>query len=385
MSVPSIGQATRKEWAKQWLPPPSVPLPPLPPPPLFAPLSIAAAQHALAPSRPASAWLASPGVLPAARRSSLSSSGGVVLASGLLVVDDSPRFAVSDSSFSPDGRDLPLTPAVFTALCDRWPVRDWSASAIAQRAAPLDAFSVDGGPFFARSSMSRASVSASAYAEYCEEGGGASLASAPLYIFDDEVSSRTCVDGSSFFGDDVVRLLPPWLSAAVEFGSAAPSVGSRPLPLEWLLVGAAGSGTPVHCHPNTVAALVLLKGCKLWVCLPPDTPEDDVLLLPPLPEDDGKAEEDKETGDTTGGGEGGVGEDDDDDDEDDEDVAAGAWMESWFARGGLLAAAPGASVFVQSAGETVFVPAGFWHCVLNVQDSTALSVSRYLERDTANL
>jgi hypothetical protein len=36
----------------------------------------------------------------------------------------------------------------------------------------------------------------------------------------------------------------------------------RPLPQAWLLVGAEGSGTPIHCHPRTVAWNTLLAGAK---------------------------------------------------------------------------------------------------------------------------
>jgi len=40
---------------------------------------------------------------------------------------------------------------------------------------------------------------------------------------------------------------------------------------------------------------------------------------------------------------------------------------------------------MQRPGEVVYVPAGWWHVVLNVQTSTALSVSLALRRDIDTL
>lgn len=53
----------------------------------------------------------------------------------------------------------------------------------------------------------------------------------------------------------------------------------RPLPPAWLLVGAAGSGTPIHDHPSTAAWVPLLSGTKAWVLLPPDVDPAALLLM----------------------------------------------------------------------------------------------------------
>ena len=120
----------------------------------------------------------------------------------------------------------------------------------------------------------------------------------------------------------------------------------RPLPRGWLLAGAARSGTPVHDHPLTCAYVVLLSGCKLWAVLPPGT--DRSSLFP-----------------TSGG---------------DYDLSAADWFLRWD-----CGPPPGARIFVQKPREVVFVPAGWWHVVLNASDNVALSRSLALERDFAFL
>jgi hypothetical protein len=90
----------------------------------------------------------------------------------------------------------------------------------------------------------------------------------------------------------------------------------------------------------------LLHGTKLWVLLPPHV--DPGLL---------------QVGEhnTTNG---------------EEDLSALQWMMQWGGGGEGL-------TLLQRAGETVFIPAGWWHVVLNVTVTVALSHSLYLARDFA--
>ncbi|KAH8057693.1 hypothetical protein JL721_9619 [Aureococcus anophagefferens] len=160
---------------------------------------------------------------------------------------------------------------------------------------------------------------------------------APLYVFD--AAERAALAGLGppppCLADDA---LPRLLGCADE--------AKRPLPRGWLLAGAERSGTPVHDHPLTCAYVVLLSGCKLWAVLPPGT--DRSSLFP-----------------SSGG---------------DYDLSAADWFLRWD-RG----PPPGAKIFVQQPREVVFVPAGWWHVVLNASDNVALSRSLALDRDFAFL
>jgi hypothetical protein len=311
------------------------------PPPRDAPArgSIALAKLSLAPAQPASAWL-SPS--PRAPRAALSPPRRVRLASGAVLVDALARTRFDARAFRADGADLPTSPAVLVGVVenDLAAPHRWGAAALAARAArdgEWAEWGVDGGPAFARETLAAARVTMPAYEAYARDDGGedavgsAAADAAPLYIFDDRFAARRDAAGG-LFSDELP--LPPCFSAQAD--AAAPAAAARPLPARWLLVSAPGSGTPVHNHPATVAALVLLAGAKLWLALPPDWP-----LV-------------------------------------DEQLSAAAFFE---ARAAEAALPPGAVVIVQAPGETVFLPAGWYHCVLNVEMSTALSVSLYLARD----
>ena len=77
----------------------------------------------------------------------------------------------------------------------------------------------------------------------------------------------------------------------------------------------------------------------------------------------------------------------------DVDLAAAEWFLSWSGNAVSVSAAElhlprlpdAARVIVQRQGETVFLPAGWWHVVLNVELSCAVSHSLALTRDVARL
>ena len=265
------------------------------------------------------------------------------------------------------GDTLPHQPAVLTGLLDEWPAyntsnlpgKSWSLEDLAVRTAGTRV-SLDGGPSFARQSMCTGKASLKEYQRYAENSADGD--SAPLYVFDPNIlgpSSTFCDDGS------LVRdafYTPPCFSH--DAGAAVCDEKLRPLPPKWLLVGAVRSGTPIHDHPTTVAWNALLVGCKLWCCFPPDVDESALLLNLDGCSEGGEAEEE------------------------DFDLSAS----EWFCRAGSGDGGGGnngkrqqlhesAAVIVQRPGEVVFLPVGWFHVVLNVETSTALSMSLTLRRD----
>lgn len=326
-------------------PPPTQPSSPLPPP--LPAVEIDNAKRALAPGVPLSAWLRAAGSPPF---SALLGPSSVALpCCAAAYVDAHPRVPFSEALYAPDGSDLPRSPLVWSGLTAAWPsLRGWDAPSLAARCAPDDLFALDGGPGFAREGLHSASVRMAAFAAYASPAGGAAdLDIAPLYVFDPLVATRRFADGALMCAEFSV---PQCLSCDEMLARGGAGSAARPLPARWLLVGSAGSGTPIHNHPLTAAWNTLLCGVKLWVVLPPSAPPEALLVGDACP--------------AAG----------------DEDLSAAAWLRHW---GGALP--PGAAAIVQREGETVFLPAGWWHVVLNVTPTTALSSSLYLRRDWEEL
>ena len=157
----------------------------------------------------------------------------------------------------------------------------------------------------------------------------------PLYIFDshfdgDAVSKELLNQfyPPSYFRDDLFRLV---------------GESKRP-PYRWFLVGPKRSGTCVHTDPlHTSAWNTVVSGRKLWVLFPPSTSKRLVK---------GKHHIRK-------GG-------------DDEPVH---YFNEILPHVKEECRAKGVPVyeFVQLPGDTLFVPSGWWHAVLNLEDSIAVT------------
>lgn len=155
----------------------------------------------------------------------------------------------------------------------------------------------------------------------------------PLYVFDatfdDDEVSKSILEGYQVphvFLDDLFSL-----------------VGERRRPpYRWFLVGPARSGTCVHTDPlGTSAWNTIIRGRKRWVLFPPSTPKRvakalDVLL---------------------------PGEDDE----------AVNYFITLLPRLRQRLDHNSMIEFTQYAGETVFVPGGWWHAVLNMEDTIAVT------------
>lgn len=274
------------------------------------------------------------------------------------------------------GDSLPHLPAVLTGLLDHWPAfnasnlpgKSWSLQDLATRTAGTR-LSLDGGPSFARLSMCAGRVDLKEYQRYADNSSDGD--SAPLYVFDPNI-----LGPASTFSDDGTLVRDAFDTPACFSRDAATEVCDeklRPLPPKWLLLGAVRSGTPIHDHPTTVAWNALLVGCKLWCCFPPDVDESALLLNL----EDG--EEDEEGGEfdlsavewfcRAGSGE--------EDGEGDEDRGREQWRRRTLDES--------AAIIVQRPGEVVFLPIGWFHVVLNVETSTAISASLTLGRDLSSV
>jgi hypothetical protein len=314
---------------------------------------------------------------------------------GIYKNDDNYKNGDNNNHNNNYGDSLPVVPTVLTGLLEQWPAFSnpgisWSVQDLAARTrnSPSTSshvpdtpshepilVSLDGGPSFARMSMNRGRVTLAEYQHYGEPNGGAVAAAnadaAPLYIFDPDI-----LKGYWNSGEKVAKDFSPTPACfcssnsmdkndnaiiSMEMDTMACINGTqyRPLPPAWLLVGVPRSGTPIHNHPLTVAWNALLVGCKLWACLPPTiigTDKERLLLL-------------------------NLNDNEDNDNEEDEAFDLSAL--EWFEQCNVVNDNDDMIIIVQHPGEVVFVPAGWFHVVLNVGDttSTAISTSLALRRD----
>lgn len=153
----------------------------------------------------------------------------------------------------------------------------------------------------------------------------------PLYIFDssfdnDSISKTLLKDFKppSYFPDDLFSLVGE----------------KRRPPYRWFLLGPERSGTCVHIDPlGTSAWNTVLRGSKRWVAFPPNTPKSVAKALDVIKKG-----------------------------EDDESVN---YFVDFIPR--LRAQGHQFYEFTQLPGDTVFIPSGWWHAVLNLEDSIAIT------------
>jgi hypothetical protein len=149
----------------------------------------------------------------------------------------------------------------------------------------------------------------------------------------------------------------------------------------WFLVGGQNSGSNMHVDPlGTSAWNTLLLGRKLWVLFPPGTREGDLKTGTLSPGRKGRG-----GGEGCGGGGGGgsccgVSESDNESDDGSEsgssqqadDFCAAGWFANMLPHLPAHVCAQ-KRLFIQKAGETVFVPAGWFHAVLNLSTTVCVT------------
>ncbi|CAE6459637.1 unnamed protein product [Rhizoctonia solani] len=165
-----------------------------------------------------------------------------------------------------------------------------------------------------------------AYAENCPEDD------APLYLFDSRFVEKTGMGADyappSFLSEDLFQLM-----------------GDKRPDYRWLIVGPAKSGSTFHKDPNATSAWnAVITGSKGWVMFPPDLCPPGVYVSP-------------------------------DEAEVTSPLSLAEWFMSYFdaawseygRRSGKM------RVGVCRAGEIVYVPSGWWHLVVNLEPSVAVT------------
>lgn len=190
-----------------------------------------------------------------------------------------------------------------------------------------------------------------AYNKYCHSIEGLTD-DAPLAIYDSQFHPADD-PRSSMVQDFVVPTCFQYdLFAGLteeEINPDGESVGVRP-PYQWILMGPERSGTGLHVDPiGTHAWVTLIEGCKRWILFPPDTPAQVIGFS--------KSKQ----------------------------VPSVVWFEQWWCGGKIQQSLPNCNnnnqqqqtlqfvEFLQNPGETIYVPAGWPHLVLNLKASVAIT------------
>ncbi|XP_057718851.1 arginine-specific demethylase JMJ22 [Arachis stenosperma] len=163
----------------------------------------------------------------------------------------------------------------------------------------------------------------------------------PLYLFDPKFAEKVPKLGSEYevpvyFREDLFGVL----------GSERPDY-------RWIIIGPAGSGSSFHVDPNSTSAWnAVIKGSKKWILFPPD-------VIPPgvHPSPDGA------------------------------EVASPVSIIEWFMNfyGSTKNWKKKPVECVCKAGEVIFVPNGWWHLVINLEESIAITQNYVSRRNLLNV
>jgi Cupin-like domain len=207
-------------------------------------------------------------------------------------------------------------PVVIDHVVDRWPASErWAPSALLERFANR---TFTAGPL---------DMSMAHYLEYAE----ATRDELPFYLFDKRFGEQKRAPGMlddyavpAYFADDLFDLLPDDVRPAHR----------------WLVVGPPRSGSRFHQDPNATSAWnAVVRGRKKWIMFPPD-------CVPPgvFPSADGAT------------------------------VTSPLTLLEWFLNFYEQAREhPRCTECIVRAGQVIFVPSGWWHLVINVDFSVAVT------------
>lgn len=230
-----------------------------------------------------------------------------------------------------DEYEVPSRPVVITDIVPRWPAfQSWARVALLQNQG--------GTPF----KVAGLEMPLGRFFQYSERNHD----QRPLYLFDSAFATRCpSMDADytlpEYFSDDFLRLL------------ADPAAGTPRPDNRWLIIGPAGSGSSFHVDPNgTCAWNAVITGRKKWILYPPSIIPPGVVL-------------DAHGGFTT-------------------PAALGAWLLDHHAAIADVPESERPLECVCTAGDLMFVPSGWWHCVINLDESIALTHNVVTEVNLAN-
>ncbi|XP_054803393.1 arginine-specific demethylase JMJ22 [Prosopis cineraria] len=163
----------------------------------------------------------------------------------------------------------------------------------------------------------------------------------PLYLFDPKFAEKvpkldSHYEVPAYFQEDLFSVL----------GKERPDY-------RWIIVGPAGSGSSFHVDPNSTSAWnAVIKGSKKWILFPPD-------VIPPgvHPSPDGA------------------------------EVASPVSIIEWFMNFYCATKSWMKKPIecICKAGELVFVPNGWWHLVINLEESIAITQNYVSRRNLLNV
>jgi hypothetical protein len=212
-----------------------------------------------------------------------------------------------------DEYELPNRPVIITDVVREWPAfTKWTDEYLLETCGSY------------RFAAAAARMSMSQYLQYAQQ----TREERPLYLFDHQ------------FGEEVPQLAADY-SVPTYFSEDLFSVLGDDRPnYRWLIVGPARSGSSFHIDPNSTSAWnAVVRGRKKWILYPPN-------VVPPgiFASADGA------------------------------EVASPVSLTDWFlTHYETTSKGPQPFEAICEAGELIFVPRGWWHLVINLEDSVAIT------------
>jgi hypothetical protein len=216
--------------------------------------------------------------------------------------------------------EAPGVPVVITGLATEWPAfRKWDKGYLGRKFGDVS-FTAGGYPF----PMQKYMEFANAVEGRCDQ---------PLYLFDKDFARKAPelaadYEVPSYFDDDLFQYLG--------------GDSKRPA-YRWLIVGPRNSGSSFHKDPNGTSAWnACIRGSKKWIFFPPDHPPPGV-------------HPSSNEGDVTA------------------PMSVLEWYMNYYDSAREAGSKVGAVECTVKAGEIVFVPSGWWHAVINLGWSAAVT------------